>query len=969
MKIMSFYLVCLLSLNTLITFGQVINPDSVISATKQLHTLKKHLLNDLSNPRQNKVPLIQRMIELGMWKEASLAIDRFKPTTVEHQLLLAEYHIIHNEFKIAEVLIHEVLNKQSGNEHAILLKAGLEIQAWRLQKAVVICEEALKKKASEKLLLTLGRAKLLQKKYKDALAIAKSIMQTNPKSAGAYLLEADVYFWDQQPELAESPLRKSLEIDPFNADARFSYGYAIWRRIDARQLNAMAAQWELALTINPLHYQTHWHWGNGHTNLTYADYAEKDDDLVRKALVKSDDLVREKQIPQAIELINKTEKQYPASVLPRLHKASLYYIAYDIDRKTRLDSAEHIFREILERKKHYGPAHNGLSAVIKSKRIEYLSTFDSITNELNNTKISDIDNFQKVFPDVSYYPGETIKAMAWNQLFTSVVYFPFLSKQNNSFRIPPLHKDLAMTMNSPSFRYMTTFDNRQWMDIRGVGSGAAAIEYVERGAFMERNVILHEYVHLFHGRVLTDSENRSIRALYYKAMKEKRTLDYYSQNNESEYFAQTYPAYFEPVKVHPLDFKSMNTTSDLKNKDPEMYRFIDQLVKKERAYLAGDKQAMASNWSQIYLNLSNSVKQRNKELGFAYLDTALQFDQKYLPVYLAEATLNLEAKNFRSAEEWIKKAEAIKSGYAPVYVAYSELRAAQQAANDIDQKSAVQEQAKFLNKAFGLEDDYQELADINRALREMYKSNGMIAEAIESADQYGKNGAIISTYLRDQRNDAIAFSAVLRSGSGDSGSVNILKNLVEQKPQNYEYRNMYADALFENRQYDMAISTIKEAQRILAASGNSRADFNLRIADFYHALGKKDSTDLYVRALYKNSLKNLRETDKLRFVRLLNSSRNPLVAKEVFQATVPKGDSFFISDYFYTKGLISESQSDKSGTLESYEKSVNHNPYNFKALKKLIIIYESEGNGIKADELKSRMESLKSKVPEGIKPE
>lgn len=966
---MRVYMACILSLNTLITFGQAINPDSVISATKELHNYKKQLLSALSDPQVKKVPLIQRMIELGMWEEASLAIKQFKPATSEYQLMSAEYHIIHNEFKKAEVLVHEVLNKQSGNEHAILLKAGLEIQAWRLQEAVMICEKALKKKASEKLLLTLGRAKLLQKKYKDALAIAKGIIKTNPKSAGAYLLEADVFFWDQQPELAESPLRKSLELDPFNADARFSYGYAIWRRIDARQLNAMAAQWELALAINPLHYQTHWHWGNGHTNLTYADYAEKDDDLIRKALEKSDDLVRQKQIPQAIELINKTEKQYPASVLPRLHKASLYYIDYEIDRKIRLDSAEHIFREILERKKHYGPAHNGLSAVIKSKRIGYLSSFDSITNELNNTKISDIDNFQKVFPDVSYYPGDGIKAMAWNQLYTSVVYFPFLSRQNNSFRIPPLHKDLAITMNAPYFRFMTTFDNRQWMDIRGVGSGAAAIEYVERGAFMERNVILHEYVHLFHGRVLTDSEKRSIRALYYKAMKEKRTLDYYSQNNESEYFAQTYPAYFEPVKVHPLDFKSMNTTSDLKSKDPEMYRFIDQLVKKERAYLAGDKQAMASNWSQIYLNLSNNVKQRNKELGFAYLDTALQFDQKYLPVYLAEATLNLEAKNFKAAEEWIKKAESINPGYAPVYVAYSELRAAQQSANEIDQKTAEQEQAKFLNKAFALEDDYQELADINRALREMYKSNSMIAEAIESSDKYVKSGAIISTYLRDQRNDAIAFSAVLRSGLGHTGSVNILKNLVEQKPQNYEFRNMYADALSENKQYDQAILTIKEAQRILAASGNPRADFNLRLADFYHILGKKDSNDVYIKALYKNSLGNLRVTDQLRYVRLLNSSRNPQVADEILKLIVPKGDSYFVSDYFYTKGLILESQSDKSGSTESYEKAINHNSYNFKALRKLILIYESQGNGIKTDELKSRMESLKSKVPEGIKPE
>jgi len=918
----------------------------------------------LTKGGKNSVQIIQKMLDLGMWQEASKAMSGLKSGSIEHQLLISEYLILNNEFKEAEIIVNKILVKHGEAEKAILLKSALEMHAWRLPEAASILEKAMKTLESEKLQLMLGRIRLLEKKYPEALTIAQDVLKTNINSAGAYLLEADAYFWDQQPELALAPLRKSLEIDPFNADARFSYGYAIWRKIDARLLNQMAKQWDLALAINPLHYQTHWHWGNGHTNLTYADYAENDDDLIRKELEKSDDLVKKKQIPDAIELINKIEKQYPASVLPKLHKASIYYIAYDIDRKTRLDSAEHIFRDILNRKKHYGPAHNGLSAVLKSKRIAYLSSFDSITNNLNNTKISDIDNFKKVFPDVNYYPGDAIKAMAWNQLYTSVVYFPFLSMQNNSFRIPPLHKDLAMTMNAPSFRYMTTFDNRQWMDIRGVGSGAAAIEYVERGAFMERNVILHEYVHLFHGRVLTDSENRMIRALYYKAMNEKRTLDYYSQNNESEYFAQTYPAYFEPVKVHPLDFKSMNTTSDLKKKDPEMYNFIDQLVKKERAYLAGKKQAMASNWSHVYLNLSNSVKQKNRELGLAYLDTALSFDEKYLPVYLAQATINQEAKNFKAAEEWIKKAEAINSKYAPVYVAFSELRAAQQMAQDIDQKTAVQEQARFLNKAFDLEDDYQELADINRLLRVMYKSNGMIAEAIESADKYGKTGAIISTYLRDQRNDAIAFSAGLRSDLGDySESLKKLKNLVEQKPQNFEFRNMYSDALFESRQFDLAIFTIKEAQRILAASGNSRTDFTLRIADLYHALGEKDSTDFYVNVLYKKGFKNLREADKLRFVRLLNSSRNPDVAEEVFKAIEPKGDYYFMSDYNYTKGLIFTSKSNKTGSIECYEKAINYNPYHIKALKQLISAYESQTQVIKVSELRLQMENLINKIP------
>lgn len=969
MKITALYLACLLSLSAASTIAQPINPDSAILASMRLEEVKQQLLKNISDPRQNKVPIIQSMLELGMWKEADSAISEKRPATAEYQLLSAEYLIRNNEFKKAESLVNEVLKKQAGNEKAVFLKAGLKIQAWRLPEAAALCEKALKNKPSEKFELMLGRARLLQKNYKAALAIAESVLKVNPESAGAYLLEADVYFWDQKPELAELALKKSLEIEPFNADARFSYGYAIWRRIDATQLNDMAAQWELALSINPLHYQTHWHWGNGHTNLTYADYAEKDDELVRKALEKADDLVRKKRIPEAINYTREVEKQYPTSQLPRMHRASVYYIDYDTDRKARLDSAENIFREILAQKRHYGPAHNGLSAVIKSKRIEYLPGYDSITNALKQTKIGDPENFQKVFPDISYYPGETIKAMAWNQLFTSVVYFPFLSRQGNVFRIPPLHKDLAVTMNSPSFRYMTTFDNRQWMDIRGVGSGAAAIEYVERGAFQERNVILHEYVHLFHGRVLTDAENRKIRALYYKAMEEKRTLDYYSQNNESEYFAQTYPAYFEPVKVHPLDFKSMNTTSDLKSKDPEMYRFLDQLVKKEKAYLAGDNQAMASNWSQVYINLSARVKQKNPRLAEAYLDTALHFDQKYLPAYLSHSNLRIERKDFKGADEWIKKAKAINAAYSPIYVAYANLRAAQFAAGEIDQKTAVREQAAYLKRSFELEDDYQELAEINTTLREMYKSNGMIAEAIVSADEYDKSGARISTYLRDQRDDAIAFAAVLRSSLGYTEPLGILKSLVVQKPQNFEYRTMYADALFENKQYGEAIQTLKEAQRILTASGNARPDYSLRFAEFYQATGKKDSVEIYLQAL-KSGIKSLRETDKLRYVRMLSISGHQEDAEQTFKTITAKGDPFFMAGYFYTHGILLENASQKSESLIEFEKAIEANPYLFNTYTKLIRIYTTKGEEAKANSLKRAMEALIIRaVPAGRNPE
>lgn len=936
------------------SFAQNISPDSITLILKRLAEIKQELRKSNQNSAEN----IDKMLSLGMWNEAFKAISNYKKPTQAIELLSADYFMLNNDYKAAERIVNKVLKQDSKNEKAISIKVALKLQAWLLPEAATICEQYLKTKGSEKIELMLGRVKLLQKKYNESLKIAKKVIASNPKNADAYLLEADVHFWNQHPELAEAPLFKSLEINPYNADARFSYGYAIWRRIDATQLNTMAAQWEIALAINPLHFQTHWHWGNGHTNLTYADYAEKNDDEVRKALKSADDFIKVNKINEAIAVTRTVEKQYPNSVLPLMHRGSIYHIAYSLNQKERLDSAEHIFRNILARKKHYGPAHNGLAAIIKAKRIPYLAVYDSISNQLNATKITDPVNFARVFPDVNYYPGNQVKAMIWNQLFTAVVYFPFLSKQNNAFQIPSLHNDLAIAMNSPSFRYMTTFDNRQWMDIRGVGSGAAAIEYTEKGAYLERNVVLHEYVHLFHGRVLTDAENRKIRSLYYNAMNEKRTLDYYSQNNESEYFAQTYPAYFEPIKVHPNDFKSMNTTNDLKTKDPDMYAFLDQLVEKERAYLAGNKKVMASNWAQVYLNLSNRSK-RNTDLAIKYLDTALNYDKNYLPVYLAYAQLNIESNKMDIAEEWLKKAQGISSKYAPIYVGYANLTEAKFSKNLVSQQDAVFAQEKYLREALKLEDDFQEGAIINSLLRELYRKNGMIAKAIAVAEDYGKNGPSVSTYLRDRKDDALAYAANLKASLGYNESVVKLKYLIEQKPQNFEYRNMYADALIENNQFKEAIETINEAQRILAASGNARLDYTLRIAEANALSGNTANAATLIPELVKGS-RRLRENDKLRLIRLLLNNNQSTTAKDIFNQIKPLNDPFYLADYSFTNGLLNEKEGDKTQAISLYQTAISANPYLVKAYNSLINSYIASGQLKEANELKNKITSLKN---------
>ncbi|WCT11741.1 hypothetical protein [Mucilaginibacter jinjuensis] len=958
MKRLLIYVVLLLPVTANVVKAQSLNPDSAVLALRDLKTIQAQLVQQPTVKGPAQIALISNMLKLGVWDKALQLINAGNLSSADYKLLRADYLILNNDFKNAELLVNSVLATKGTNEKAIRLKAYLQIQAWRLPQAIATCKKSLARNHNqEETELLMGRALLLQKKYPQALDIAKKLEAKNAQNAGAYLLEADVYFWNQHADQAEAPLKKSLAIDPYNADARFSYGYAIWRRIDATQLNAMAAQWEIALAVNPLHFSTNWHWGNGHTNLTYADYAEKNDEEVRKALAPADSLFSANKINEAIAFTHVIQKKYPNSVLPLMHRGSLYYSAFDTNRKLRLDSAEKIFRQILARKKHYGPAHNGLAAVIKSKRIPYLYLYDSVTHVLNTLKIADEKNFLKVFPDVSYYPGHLAKAMVYNQLYAAKVYFPFLAKEGNAFRVSPLHIDLAITMKSPSFRYSTTFDNRQWMDIRGVGSGAADIEYVERGAYEERNVILHEYTHLYDGRVFTDEETRAVRAHYYKAMAEHRTLDYYSQNNESEYLAQTYPAYFEPVKVHPLDFKSMNTRADLIAKDPGMYEFIDKLVKRQRAYLAGDKSAMASNWAEVYLNLSNrSARRKDSTKTAAYLDTALTYDSKYLPVYLAYSHLKTKRKDFASAAQWLQKAEAVNPNYAPIYVAHADLAEAQYNAGLIDQPTAVSQQADYLNKAAKIEDDYMEQAGINRQLREMYRDNGLIAEAIDAAAYYAKNGASVSTYLRDQRDDAAAFVDVNKSELGYPEPIAELQHLVEQKPQNFEFRSMYAEALAANKQYPKAIETLQQAQRILKAGGEGSAWFNLQIATYYNELGQKDSVTKYLPVATK--FKNSKDENGLYYIRLLNATGKAAEATEILKAFPLTGSQAYLSDYAYTQGKILEAAQPELAAV-SYEKAIKYNPYIFKVYPWLITYYNKNGQAVKADALKNNLKLLK----------
>jgi hypothetical protein len=589
--------------------------------------------------------------------------------------------------------------------------------------------------------------------------------------------------------------------------------------------------------------------------------------------------------------------------------------------------------------------------------------------------------------------------MARQQLGPSVAYLPMLARQDRRFRVPPLHKDLAEAMRQPFFRGATTFDNRQWMDIRGVGSGAAGIEYVERGSHQERNVLNHEYVHLFHGRAFTDAENRRVRRLYWDAMRERRTLDYYAANNESEFLAQAYEAYLSPVKVHPLNHKAMNTRAELESKDPATFAFVDSLARRQRAYLAGDTAVFRSNWAQAYTYLADSIRSlqladsarsaraadsvrlgrvtdaRQAALAdsvartadstgarlleaAALLDTALRWDDRYVPTMLSYARLRREERRFDEAERWLARAMATDSAFAPTYAERAALVERRAEAEGDTSARVLTEQAALYERALALETDLANRATLNAATRGLYAQHARWPDALRVADAYVASAPMVSTYLRDRRDEAAAFAASLRSSAGHASRVmTFFDSLAPLKPQNWGLRQQRVMALWHAGRAADALRELDAAQRILRAGAGANGGFAALAAEIRLAQGDTAGARREIDAVIQRRTRP--SANDRRVVRVLALLGHPDSA-ERRHATYrdrPDGPSDR-AEVAYTRGVVAEARGDLPGAEREYRLALRENPYQRHARLRLLALLRRAGRTGDADALVAAARAL-----------
>ena len=908
---------------------------------------------------------IDKLLDLGLWTEAEALLSKERPGH-EKSLLEARYLILQSRFNEAELIVDEVLAHSRSNQSALLLKTQLLVQKWKLPDAEIMAADLIKRndkniQAAE----ALGTIYLLEKNYVKATTLANLLQTTFPLQAEGFLLEVKVLFSTKLGEGAEPILKKAIMLAPLNADCRYFYGYLLWRKGQKALLGDMQDQWNFALEINPLYYLIHWHLGNGYTNARFSDYTAINNPVIIGALKPFDPLISSGKIKTAIALCSSLKTSYPGNSLPYIYAGSAWYLASSLfkieaDKTHALDSARTNFRAAVRISPLSGMAHNGLASVLNAERLAFLSFSDSIKQHLL-TSLNVTPDFSRVFTGVDYYPGKLVTAMVWSELHASTAYLPLLALEKRTFSIMPLHHTLAESLKEAYFNTGITFDNRQWMDIRGVGSGAVGIEYLLAGGYHERNVLLHEFTHLFHYDVLTEQQQRRIRRLYYEAMKNNATLDYYASNNEDEYFAQAYESFFDAVKVHPLDYKSMNTRAELKAKDPKAYGFIDSLVKFSTAS-ESNAQVLKDNYAQVYANivqeeLNKPVPDKTKIKDALFKATA--YNTTYLPLLISKANFAIQQKDYTTAETILRSAENLKTDYAPVYAGNAALNRALFEDGLLEQPQAFDLQNTWLLKALSVEKDLQLNANLSAGYIDFLVLNCKFPLAINAALEYTAHAPTISTYLRDARQETQTKAVLLKCLLGYAEGLPALARQAREMPGTSTLLRL-SEAYAANKNFLTAVETLEPMGKESLKLENVNSILLAHLCVYEAAAGNMSKAQLWYTALAKPIDSSVWYARAMLGVGKASQALSYLNKLSVPMEPEPR------SFYYQCQGLIYLSLKNDKPAVISLKAALDNNPYDYTSALALISIYNRAGKSADINILKSRLINQEIKPGENI---
>ena len=648
------------------------------------------------------------------FKELEKAIDQAKeavqanPRDADIHQRLAWLLIKNGEFNAAERSLNNALKIDKKHLSSLITLADLNMKRYRFEQALALLERAVELDSpSREVYLLAAWIKIDRMNFNGAMDIYLSILSKTPASAEALCGVAEIYYWwndyldaeeyiqkciEADPKYAQAYViqsrihrirqendkwnewgRKAVELDPFNDDARANLANILFR--GEGKLQEGYEQAKIALRINPYCHLAHVYLGNGWTPHDYKEQKIEGDEKtvakIRELLETGDKNLLEREFKKADRAFDKVLRLMPKNITAMIGKGTVSY------HQEEYDEALPWFFRVLDIDPDYGLGHYGVCQTLLRKKDRINIRFGEIERDFAAKFVEKPPFIRDVFINFEKldYDLQKILCMAVQPLKN---YLKALKIAGATFYLSPFHKLLWEAPHNQGLKRQRTFDLRLWDDIKGNGGfhSTSGADWEKNVKYLRFNVVAHEFAHQVHS-FLSKKHREEIKWLFLKAKRERKTLDFYADFNEWEYFAVGVEAYVSPDKLADQKNEYGHTRQELMENDPDLFYFIEGLGNlesyEESEILAVVQKAMMS------------LRSKGKEKSLAILEDAIEKYGSHPDFLDAMADIYVRGKEMDKAKEMYMRAVVEFPGDSTGYLGLAEIYFY----TDFDKKKAI----------------------------------------------------------------------------------------------------------------------------------------------------------------------------------------------------------------------------------------------------------------------------------------
>lgn len=511
------------------------------------------------------------------YPDAEMALNQALSLNKKHLpslVSLADLLRLRYQFEEGEKILKRALRVASDNVDVKLLEAKFKIDRMDFEAARNIYKNILEENGvSPEALCGLAELFYWLNRYEDAERFIQECLHLEPNFGHAYVIQSRIYRIRQENDKWNEWGQKAVEIDPFNDDARANLANILFR--GEGKLQEGYEQAIIALRINPYSHLARFYLGNGWTPHYYEEHeisgGPETVKEIEELLKKGDGHLLEREFNKADRAFSEVLELMPENITAMIGRGTANY------HRQNYSTTLSWFSKALDVDPEYGLAHYGICQSLLRKKDRANVKFEEIERAFASRAAIEPHYIRDVFTNYENLDKDLQKILCIS-VEPLKNYLKALKIAGATFYLTPFHKFLWEAPYNQGLRGQRTFDLRLWDDVKGNGGfHATSGEDWERDVkYLRFNVVAHEFAHQVHP-FLSKKHREEIKWLFLKAKKERKTLDFYADFNEWEYFAVGVEAYVSEEKLADQKIEYGHTRKELLEKDPDLYYFIESL--------------------------------------------------------------------------------------------------------------------------------------------------------------------------------------------------------------------------------------------------------------------------------------------------------------------------------------------------------------------------------------------------------